>query len=824
MAEAAPDTASKPKTPADDVTYWVGQLAAYDDEFKPWKDRCRKIIRRYRDERSESSTGNPVGGDRFNALWSNVQVLMPAIYSQSPQPVVERRYRAKDPLARISSMTLERACEVQMEIGHTHPAMKRVMLDYLLCGRGTTWERYEPTFGEPQDLAGDAPGGDDDDATQDAAGSTSLTEPEGGEEQAAPVRPVTFEKVNTDYVAWDKFRHSPAAQWDEVWWVSKDEMLTRKELRDRFKGIDEDSGKPIADLIPMRANVRDKDDDREKKRRNPRALVVEIWNKRDRKVIFIAPDWPNAPLEIAPDPLSLQNFFPCPPPLYATITNDSLVPVPDYVEYQDQADELDSLSARIKALTDAVRVNGVYDASIPELKRILQEGVDNRLIGVKNWAELVTKGGISKAMDFVPLDMIVKALLTLHESFDKAKAKLDEITGISDIIRGQSVGAAKTATEQRIKGQYAALRIEDRKKDAARLARDTIAIKGEIIAEQFSTEILAEMTGMIPFLVDEIKLEMPSPPLAPQAPSPSPMMGHNGGPPLSPIAAPGAPAIPGAAAMPAGAAPPIPFAAPGGLPLAPPPPPDPQVLAQQRFEQACELLRNDKMRTFRIDIETNSTVEPDRQAAKEAVSEMFMSVGQFLEKGVMLGQVMPEAVPALGQSILFAMRTFGAGRDVEAAWEAAIDKLDAKVKNPPPPKPSPDEIKAKAAEQQAATDAAAATQQFQFDQQRNAMQLQADERKHAMELEKMQAELQLKREEIQVERERLAMDKERAQFEAMTEANRAAREERSDVRKAQIDEASDTRAAEQGEREHELGLEVMEAKAAQAKKPKGEAA
>jgi antitoxin (DNA-binding transcriptional repressor) of toxin-antitoxin stability system len=212
-------------------------------------------------------------------------------------------------------MTLERACEVQMEVGRTHPAMKRAMLDYLLCGRGTLWERYEPTFGEPQDLGpGDAPGGDDDDnaATQDAAGSTSLTEPEGGQEQAAPVRPVTFEKVNTDYVAWDKFRHSPAAQWDEVWWVSKDEMLTRKELRDRFKGVDEESGKPIADLIPMRANARDKEDDREKKRRNPRALVVEIWNKRDRKVIFIAPDWPNAPLEIAPDPLSLQNFFPVP--------------------------------------------------------------------------------------------------------------------------------------------------------------------------------------------------------------------------------------------------------------------------------------------------------------------------------------------------------------------------------------------------------------------------------------------------------------------------------------------------------------------------------
>ncbi len=745
------------QSPSEIVTYWTSQLGAYDDEFKAWKDRCRKIIRRYRDERSETSTGAPVGGDRFNALWSNIQVLNPAIYSKPAAPVVERRYRSKDPIGRIASMTLERACEVQIEVGNTHPAMKHAMLDYLLCGRGSLWERYEPTFGEAQDLGpGAAPGGDDDsDATQDAAGSTSLVE--GENEDAAPVRPVTYEKVNTDYVAWDKFRHSPAAQWDEVWWVSKDEMLTRKELRQRFKGKDEASGKLIADLVPMRADARDKDNDREKKRRNPRALVVEVWNKRDRKVLFIAPDWPNAPLEVGDDELKLENFFPCPKPLYATLTNDSLVPVPDYVEYQDQADELDALSARIKALTDAVRVNGVYDASIPELKRILQEGVDNRLIGVKNWAELTTKGGIAKSMDFLPLDMIVKALLTLHESFDKAKQKLDEITGISDIVRGQSSGGVKTATEQRIKGQFASLRIEDRKKDAARLARDTIAIKAEIISEQFSPEILAEMTGMVPFIADEIRAEAPPP--AP--PMPPPMMGHNGGPPLSPVAAPsGPPAGPPAAMPPAGQMGPPP--SPGGPPLPmPPPPPDPQVLAQKRFEQGCELLRNDKMRTFRLDIETDSTVEADRQAAKEAVSEMFMAVGQFLEKAVQVGQAMPKAIPALGQSILFAFRTYGAGRDVEALWEQAIDEMTAASKNPPPPKPSPEQIKAEA-------EAAAIQQKGQIELAKHQMEMQAAQQdavfKHqeqAMKLRTLEEQHQqnLQRGALEIQRVRIDLEK-----------------------------------------------------------------
>ncbi len=225
------------RQPSDIVSYWVGQFAAYDDEFKEWTDRCKKIVRRYRAERQAKSNGAVVGGPRFNSLWANVQTLQPAIYIKAPQPIVERRYRDKDPLARISSMTLERACEVQIEVGKLHPAMQKATLDYLLCGRATLWERYEPTFGEPQDL-GDGP---DDDKSTDKK-----------DDQGEAPRPVTYEKSCTDHIAWDKFKHSPVSTWDQVWWVAKGEMLTRKEMRARFKAKDPQSGKLIADLVPMR--------------------------------------------------------------------------------------------------------------------------------------------------------------------------------------------------------------------------------------------------------------------------------------------------------------------------------------------------------------------------------------------------------------------------------------------------------------------------------------------------------------------------------------------------------------------------------------------
>lgn len=790
MADETPQTGpdqQEDKKPSDEVTYWLGQLGSYlDDGFKDWQTRCWKIIRRYRDERGQTQDGTYLGGSRFNALWSNVQTLQPAIYAKAPQPVAERRFLDKDPLARLGGMTLERALEVQIEVGYQHSADQQAVLDYLLVGRGTTWERYEPTYGEAADIG-------------DSGGKPI------GQDAPDPARPVTYEKVCTDYVAWNKFRHSPANVWEDVWWVAKEEMLTRKELRARFKG--EYEGKLIANLIPLQNQVKDSaENERDKKKRQPRACVWEIWNKTKREVIFIAPDWPIAPLEVSQDPLGLDSFWPCQKPLYATLTNDTLVPIPDFVEYQDQADELDNLTGRIKALTDAIRVNGVYDASYPELKRILQEGVDNRMIGVKNYAEFSAKGGLEAALDFVPIKDVVEALIRLYEARDRVKADMAEITGLSDIVRGQAQGTTKTATEQKIKGQFASLRLEDRKKEVARFIRDGMRIKAEIISEQFSPQILAEMTGMIPFIVDELKAE--APPAPPPGASPPPGVGAPGPAPL-------------------------------GAGMQPAMQPDFNQMAVEKFAQVCELLKNDKMRTFRIDIETDSTIEVDKQAAKDSVVELFTAVGGFLEKALPIGQAMPMLTPALGQSILFAFRRFGAGRDVEGVWEQAIDQLTQMAKNPPPQPPSPEQIKAEAEKQKQEMETQRQQQQFAMDVQQAKLDMQAEQQKNAMEMQKMQADLQMQREELammrekmgmelQAQREKTALDSQAAQQEAAIKSEAAERNARLDeqaaIRQDEMAQRADEREAEAGERDFKLQRKVSEAKAKEAMKPKKEPA
>src|SRR6185503_8309352 len=101
--------------------------------------------------------------------------------------------------------------------------------------------------------------------------------------------------------------------------------------------------------------------------------------------------------------------------VYPTLTTNSLIPVPDYAEYRDQADELDDLTGRIALLTKAIKAVGVYDSSVDALKAILNDGCDNQLIPVQNWAALTEKGGIGGAVELLPMKEIAETLLSLYE-------------------------------------------------------------------------------------------------------------------------------------------------------------------------------------------------------------------------------------------------------------------------------------------------------------------------------------------------------------------------------------------------------------------------
>lgn len=438
---------------------WTEALKLAEKDQREFIDRGKKIVKRYRDERPGNRDYE--SGKRYNILWSNVKTIFPAVYAKKPRAQVERRYKDKDPIARCAAEILERS--LQYEIDHYSDydaALKGAVLDRLLPGRGVAWIRFE---------GGDQVTDDVERADGDEAGGAYES----------------HECTPSDYVYWEDFRHSPARTWEEVTWVARRVYMSKEELDERF---------PEAGEVPMVHEPIGLDKDIQSTDDMKKAVVWEIWNKPTREVIWRADGHPND-LDRRADPLRLDGFFPCPKPLYATLTSDTLMPVADYVEYQDQAIELDDITTRIGMLVKAVKVVGVYDASQTGIQRMLNEGVDNTLIPVDQWAAFASSGGIKGTVEFLPLDVVVQALKELYEAREICKQVIFDVTGLSDIIRGSS-DPAETATAQGIKSQFGSLRLKETQSDVARFATDILNIKAQIMSDLYRPETLILMSGI----------------------------------------------------------------------------------------------------------------------------------------------------------------------------------------------------------------------------------------------------------------------------------------------------------------------------------------
>jgi hypothetical protein len=190
----------------------------------------------------------------------------------------------------------------------------------------------------------------------------------------------------------------------------------------------------------------------------------------------------------------LENFWPCPKPLYATLTTDSLEPIPDFVIYQDQARELDVLCDRIDGLINALKVRGVYDASATELQRLFSEGENNTMIPVSNWMAFAEKQGMKGAIDLVDLTPFASALMSCYQAMEQVKGQIYELMGIADIQRGQT-DPNETLGAQIIKSNNAAGRLKTQQHAVVDFATSLLCIKAQIICNHFTDETLVQISG-----------------------------------------------------------------------------------------------------------------------------------------------------------------------------------------------------------------------------------------------------------------------------------------------------------------------------------------
>jgi hypothetical protein len=478
---------------------WYDRIMSYERSFKLWEARVDKILKRYKDDSRNKTNPNA----RFNILWSNVQTITPAIFARLPRPDVSRRFRDNDPIARVASTILERALEFEIEhYGDYKSAMVNAVTDRLLGGRGTCWVRYEPHFmakaeKEPED-------GYELTSTIDAkqVHDPSYVEGQGDvgkamegpmpeEEDNEPgevVEEIEYECCPVDYVHWRDFGHTVARTWEEVTAVWRKVYLNRTALVERF-------GEELGWKIPLDTKPEQtgksytKNDDEAYQ-----AMIYEIWDKETGKVLWISKSLGRI-LDERDDPLELENFWPCPKPLYATLTTDSLEPIPDFTIYQDQARELDDLCDRIDGLIGALKVRGLYDASASELQRLFSEGNEsNVLIPVKNWQAFAEKQGMKGALDLVDIAPFAVALQQCYQAMEQVKAQIYELMGIADIQRGQT-DPNETLGAQIIKSNNAAGRLKTMQHAVVDFATSLLAIKSQIICQHFTDDTILKISG-----------------------------------------------------------------------------------------------------------------------------------------------------------------------------------------------------------------------------------------------------------------------------------------------------------------------------------------
>lgn len=467
----------RPETPYE---RWQREIDQALEDKKKFHERGIRVTRKFLDERGAAETANRW----FNVFYANTNILQASLYARLPDPQVSRQFQDyNDDVARVAALIIQRGITQDLDDPRdTFDAMMRhAVQDRLVAGLAQAWLRLETdTEAIPaEDLVSIEPQPD------------METDEVGGED--APQR-ITDQRVCVDYVYWRDFLWSPCRVWEERRWVARRVYMNREELVERFgefKGnrcqmeIRPESGSEKYN----ESNVLPKDETTKK------AEVWEIWERSTRKVYWYSKGLSEL-LDERDDPLKLVGFEPCPKPMLANVSTSNSVPRPDYYMIQDQYMELDTINNRISLLVQACKVAGVYDKGQPGIVRLLQEGNDNLLIPVDNWAMFAEKNGLKGQIDWLPLETIVQALNQLNMARETIKAQIYELTGISDIVRGASK-ASETLGAQQIKAQFAGVRIESLQAEIARFAGDVLRIKAEMMVRHFSPEVLVTKSNIM---------------------------------------------------------------------------------------------------------------------------------------------------------------------------------------------------------------------------------------------------------------------------------------------------------------------------------------
>jgi len=471
----------EPTTPVEWHKYWADQLEnAKTTSYNKYIRRGKKVDRKFRDDRRErEDKGEEYDklASRLNLFNSNITMLMSMLYGKIPRVEVSRRFAdSEDDVSRVAGLILTRMLNQDIEVAGEDMAsvFRNSLQDRLIPGFGSARVQYQY---EKKEIVTPA---------------ITMTDENGEEIELAPE--VVEEKISNEwtdilYTHWEDELWSPARIYSEIWWRSFRSYLTERELKKRFPDAPTES-------IAFTSSGPLPKDGSQKVPKN-KAEVWEIWDK-SRRMVFWWVEGAGTILDMQEDPLELEGFFPSPPPMAANLTTSQFLPKSDYDIAADLYLQIDELEARIALLTEACKCVGVYDKSSNEIKRIFNEGVENDLIPVENWAKFKEGGGVAGAIEWVPIKEVAEVITILTAQQAQKIQQLQQITGMSDVMRGAASARTErvSATADKLETQFGSIRIEALQNEFARWVTDTQSLKVEIISKIYQPYCIRQQSNI----------------------------------------------------------------------------------------------------------------------------------------------------------------------------------------------------------------------------------------------------------------------------------------------------------------------------------------
>lgn len=586
--------------------------------FNDYQGLCDNIDDIYSRENDNSVIDGSWLDPDYDLFWASMEIMKPAIYARPPKPVVSPQFKDRRPLQNTTAELLERSVTSAFDRTTLDEGMICARDDLIFYNRGQLWVTYE-------------------------------TDEKGG-----------GQRVCVEHLDRKDFLHPAGRKWSDLPWVARRAWMTPKAMERRFK---EKSGDAYenATLAPAQG-----DNDNSYSERARKAGVWEVWHKADNRVYWVA-EGVDVMLDEDEPHLKLRGFFPCPRPAYGTLKPRSLKPVPDYVRYAGHFNKINSLTKRIYALLDQVRMKGLIPAGGDvgdAVEQLIKDDTNaSFLIPVPSAALMA--GSAGGFVSWLPLAELATAIQGLIEARRELFSDYDRLSGISDIMRGETE-ADETLGAQQLKSQYGSVRVREKIDELQRLARDVTQIAAEIMAEEFSKDTLLDMSQMEIPTKDEIKKKVDE--IEKEAKDE-----------LKALAEKAKEAAQQAMQQPQQ---------------------DPQQMAQQGqqqlqqaqqqilakyapilkeaseqvpIEDVMKLLRDDKARGFAFEIETDSTVLTD-ELQEKASRNQFLTTFSTASQGLMgLAAMGPAAAKLAGEIMKFALQPYRVGRTLNSVIDEFID-------------------------------------------------------------------------------------------------------------------------------------------------------